>query len=117
MPYRHHLFRFAWIFLLVGILGLKNSAFAGGFSTGSSAGQLYQVAGKLTSWRGLWVLPAASSGRTGSFPIWPLAYVDPGSGQLVWQMLLAGCVGTLFYVKRIRAFLARQLGKWFKKKE
>ena len=48
--------------------------------------------------------------------IYPLAYVDPGSGQLIWQMVLAGCVGALFYVKRVRAFLAELVDKCFKKR-
>ena len=59
----------------------------------------------------------SSSDKGGGLPIYPLAYVDPGSGQLIWQMVLAGCVGALFYVKRVRDFLAKQLAKWFKKKE
>jgi hypothetical protein len=28
------------------------------------------------------------------------AYTDPGSGALIWQMLAAGFVGLLFYVRR-----------------
>ncbi len=32
------------------------------------------------------------------------AYTDPGSGALVWQMLVAGFVGGLFY---IRKFISR----------
>jgi hypothetical protein len=32
------------------------------------------------------------------------AYIDPSSGSLLWQMLLAGAVGALFYA---RSFLAR----------
>jgi len=59
----------------------------------------------------------STSGTGHSLPVYPLAYVDPGSGQLIWQMLLAGCVGALFYVKRFRGFLARLLARWFKKKE
>jgi hypothetical protein len=46
-----------------------------------------------------------------------LAYVDPGSGQLIWQMLVAGLVGALFYVKRIRVFLKKLFAKWFNKKD
>ena len=33
-----------------------------------------------------------------------LAYVDPGSGTMLWQVVLAGIVGALFY---FRSFLAR----------
>ena len=36
-----------------------------------------------------------------------LLYVDPGSGLLVWQMIVAAMVGTLFYVKKFRAFMGR----------
>jgi hypothetical protein len=30
-----------------------------------------------------------------------LAYADPGSGILIWQMLLAGIAGALFYLRRL----------------
>lgn len=33
-----------------------------------------------------------------------LAYTDPGSGALLWQMLLAGSVSVLFYFRRIRSW-------------
>ncbi|OFV82874.1 MAG: hypothetical protein A3D93_01195 [Acidobacteria bacterium RIFCSPHIGHO2_12_FULL_67_30] len=35
----------------------------------------------------------------GSAPLY--AYADPGSGILIWQMLLAGIAGALFYVRRL----------------
>ena len=35
------------------------------------------------------------------------AYVDPGAGLLVWQMIAAACVGCLFYLKKFREFVAR----------
>jgi hypothetical protein len=35
------------------------------------------------------------------------AYVDPGSGLLVWQMMVAACVGCLFYLKKFRQFVFR----------
>ena len=33
-------------------------------------------------------------------------YVDPGSGALVWQMLMAACIGLLFYLRRMISWLA-----------
>jgi hypothetical protein len=36
------------------------------------------------------------------------AYTDPGSGALIWQMLVAAFVGSMFYVRRFTA--------WFKAK-
>jgi hypothetical protein len=45
-----------------------------------------------------------------------MAYVDPGAGQLVLQMLVAACVGALFYIKRIGAFLRKLVDRWFKKR-
>ncbi len=31
---------------------------------------------------------------------WPLAaYTDPGSGAMVWQVLMAGSVAALFYLR------------------
>lgn len=35
------------------------------------------------------------------------AYTDPGTGALIWQMLAAGFVGVLFYV--------RKFTNWFKR--
>jgi hypothetical protein len=29
------------------------------------------------------------------------AYTDPGSGMLIWQFVIAGVVGIMFYVRRI----------------
>ena len=37
------------------------------------------------------------------------AYTDPGTGALLWQMMVAGLVGVSFYFRRITA--------WFKKKK
>jgi hypothetical protein len=34
------------------------------------------------------------------------AYIDPGSGQLLWQLVAAAGVGILFYIKKSREFLA-----------
>jgi hypothetical protein len=39
------------------------------------------------------------------------AYVDPGSGSLIWQALAAAFVGALFYVRRIWTWVGRLLGK------
>lgn len=37
------------------------------------------------------------------------AYTDPGSGMLIWQMLVAGFVGALFYIRKILSkFRARK---------
>lgn len=49
-----------------------------------------------------------------------LAYIDPGSGALVWQIAVAGLMGAVFYVGKARAFLWRGLVSLFrpgKKKE
>lgn len=34
-----------------------------------------------------------------------LAYIDPGSGALVWQMAVAGVMGFLFYASKLRAMI------------
>ncbi|RJP81883.1 MAG: hypothetical protein C4522_03910 [Desulfobacteraceae bacterium] len=43
------------------------------------------------------------------------AYLDPGAGSFVLQMLIAGIMGTLFTVKmywsRLKTFFASMLGK------
>jgi hypothetical protein len=33
------------------------------------------------------------------------AYIDPGTGLLAWQALVAAFLGTLFYLKRTRTWL------------
>jgi len=40
-------------------------------------------------------------------PINFFAYIDPGSGLLVSQMIAAAFVGSLFYVKKTRDLIAR----------
>lgn len=36
-----------------------------------------------------------------------LLYVDPGSGLLVWQMIVAAALGALFYLKKTRLFIGK----------
>ncbi len=36
-----------------------------------------------------------------------LAYIDPGSGLLIWQVVTAACIGALFYLKKVRKFFGR----------
>ena len=64
----------------------------------------------------MWVLTFTSSQEAKGLAGYPLAYVDPGSGQLILQMVAAGCVGALFYIKRVRVFLRKLVAKWFKKR-
>jgi hypothetical protein len=35
------------------------------------------------------------------------AYIDPGTGSLLWQLLFAAGVGTLFYVHKAIAWIGR----------
>lgn len=43
------------------------------------------------------------------------AYLDPGTGSLILQMLIAGIVGAMFTIKlywyKLKAFIARLLGE------
>jgi hypothetical protein len=34
-----------------------------------------------------------------------LAYIDPGTGALIWQSIVAAFIGTLFYLKRTRKWI------------
>jgi hypothetical protein len=43
------------------------------------------------------------------------AYVDPGSGLLAWQLVVAGFVGLLFYLKKVRSYFGRIGRKMFGK--
>ena len=38
------------------------------------------------------------------------AYTDPGSGMLIWQMLVAGFVGVLFYFRRLTSWFRGKKG-------
>jgi hypothetical protein len=39
-----------------------------------------------------------------------MAYTDPGTGALIWQSLVAGFVGLLFYARRISAWIKKKKG-------
>jgi hypothetical protein len=52
---------------------------------------------------------------TGNFTF--LAYVDPGLGLLAWQALVAACVGTLFYLRKTRTWLAGFILKPFRSRK
>jgi hypothetical protein len=43
-----------------------------------------------------------------------MAYIDPGSGLLVWQAVMATMLGFLFYMKRTRDFIVRFVKKLFR---
>ena len=34
-------------------------------------------------------------------------YIDPGSGLLVWQLIISAFVGALFYLKKFRTALGK----------
>jgi hypothetical protein len=36
------------------------------------------------------------------------AYVDPSSGSLLWQVLLAGAIGILYYLRKIMGFFRKK---------
>ena len=38
------------------------------------------------------------------------AYTDPGTGALIWQMLMAGVVGVGFYFRRITTWFKNRKG-------
>ena len=44
------------------------------------------------------------------------AYIDPGSGSLLWQLLLAGLFGAMFWVHRLRLWLAATFARFMKRK-
>ena len=35
-------------------------------------------------------------------------YTDPGYGNLIWQLLLAGFFGGMFYIRRVKDYLSRR---------
>jgi hypothetical protein len=38
------------------------------------------------------------------------AYTDPGTGALIWQMMVAGVVGVAFYFRRITGWFRNRKG-------
>ena len=44
-----------------------------------------------------------------------LGYIDPGSGALLWQVLVATGVGLIFYLKKSREFLVKLAARLFRK--
>jgi hypothetical protein len=38
------------------------------------------------------------------------AYVDPGSGSMLWQLAAAAAIGSLFYVRRVFTWMRERLG-------
>ena len=40
------------------------------------------------------------------------AYVDPGTGSMIWQMAAAAAIGSLFYVKRVAIWVKTHLGEY-----
>lgn len=38
-----------------------------------------------------------------------LAYIDPGTGLLIWQAIVAAFVGTVFYFKKTRDWIVNQV--------
>ena len=108
------IFRCSMLIAFLAMTVLGTSALADSFSQGSAANQQFTARGK-SGLTGLSGLSYVSSGQSKCRLGYPLAYVDPGSGQLIWQMAAAACVGGLFYIKRVRDFLGRLVKKWFKK--
>ena len=39
-----------------------------------------------------------------------MAYTDPGTGALIWQSLVAGFVGLMFYARRITTWFKNRKG-------
>src|ERR1700759_4660506 len=42
-------------------------------------------------------------------PVAAKAYVDPGTGSMVWQMTAAAVIGSLFYAKRLTVWFRGQV--------
>ena len=46
-------------------------------------------------------------------PVYAHAYGDPGSGALLWQLLIAGMFGFMFYIRQT----IRKVREWFGPKQ
>ena len=45
------------------------------------------------------------------------AYVDPGSGAMIWQLAVAGIIGSVFYVRRIAGWIRGRFGAITERKD
>lgn len=43
-----------------------------------------------------------------------VAYIDPGSGLLIWQAIAAGALGVVFYFKRFRDLIWAKIALLFR---
>ncbi len=43
------------------------------------------------------------------------AYIDPGSGALIWQLIVAFFLGGIFYIRKVITFLIRYSNRKDKK--
>lgn len=44
---------------------------------------------------------------------WICAYIDPGSGSLLFQLLIGGLMAVLFYFRRVRSFIVQGFRRLF----
>lgn len=44
-----------------------------------------------------------------------LAYIDPGTGLLIWQSIVAAFVGAVFYFKKTRDWLLGRIRRLFRR--
>ncbi|MGO9587240.1 MAG: hypothetical protein ACLP2Y_13680 [Limisphaerales bacterium] len=43
-----------------------------------------------------------------------LAYIDPGTGSLVWQTIISAFIGMFFYLKKTRLWFVQLFQKLFR---
>ena len=48
--------------------------------------------------------------------MYTLAYIDPGSGLLIWQAVVAVALGLVFYLRRTREVVAGVIRRIFHRK-
>ncbi|MGH7341449.1 MAG: hypothetical protein ACREKH_13245 [Candidatus Rokuibacteriota bacterium] len=46
-------------------------------------------------------------------PVTAHAYIDPGAGQILWQLLLVALFGALYSVRRLRQWFVAQCRRCF----
>lgn len=49
-----------------------------------------------------------------NYVIHMIAYIDPGSGLLIWQAIAAGALGVVFYFKRFRDLIWAKIALLFR---
>lgn len=70
--------------------------------------------GRKKKWKIIWALLVLFTGVVDQAKA---QYIDPGTGSYLLQLLIAGFLAMIFYLKSTRIFFRTMFAKFFKKKD